>query len=127
MPTHPPLHRGLRSLALLAFALVPGACLDGPFARANPHDPGAAITLTLVGGRDTLEMVGQQALFQLVTEPVTTGYTAAWSSSTTSLLIPLGFGRFEVVALPGFVATVEITATLGTRSVTRNLVILPAS
>ncbi|MCE9601126.1 MAG: hypothetical protein K8S21_02795 [Gemmatimonadetes bacterium] len=127
MSTRHPLGRGLRSLAVAALVLASGACLDGPFARANPHDPGAVIELTLVGGRDTLEMVGQQAFFQLVTEPVTTGYTAAWSSSTTSLLTPLGFGRFEVVALPGSVATVEIKATLGTRSVTRNVVILPAS
>jgi hypothetical protein len=65
-------------------------------------------------------------LFQLATDPVTNGYTAAWSSSTTSRLIPLGSGVFEVVSLPGFASTVEIRATLGGNSATRNVVIIPA-
>lgn len=112
----------------LVFALVltPTACLDGPFAHSNPHDARTSLELTLVGGRDTLSVVGQQALFQLVTAPVTNGYSVSWTSSAEALLLPLGFGRFEVVALPGFPSTVQITATLGTRSVTGNVVILPA-
>jgi hypothetical protein len=126
VPTRRPFDRALRSLTAATATLLLGACLDGPFARVNPNDPAAVLELSLVGGRDTLVQVGQQALFQLVTEPVTAGYSVSWSSSTTSLLIPRGFGRFEVVALPGSVATIEIRATLGTRSVTRDVVILPA-
>jgi hypothetical protein len=65
-------------------------------------------------------------LFQLVTDPVTNGYTGAWSSSTNALLLPRGSGAFEVMSLPGFASTVEIRATLGGNAATRNVVILPA-
>lgn len=117
-----------RLFALLAFviALVPLGCIDGPFARTNPHDGETPLELTIVGGRDTLRVVGEQVLFQLVTDPVTNGYTGAWSSSTNSLLLPRGSGVFEVMALPGFASTVEIRATLGGNSTARNVVILPA-
>jgi len=118
---------GIRPLAALALALFTPACLDGPFVHANPLDARTPLTLTLLGGRDTLGIVGEQALFQLVTDPVTSGFTVSWRSSSTALLAPRGLGRFEVVSLPGFASTVEITATLGTRSVTRTVVILPAS
>lgn len=119
---------GRRSLllAVLAFAIAPLGCLDGPFARTNPHDGASPLELTIVGGRDTLRALGEKVLFQLVTDPVTNGYTAAWSSSTTSRLVPRGSGVFEVVSLPGFASTVEIRATLGGNSATRNVVILPA-
>lgn len=120
--------RRSRLLALLAFllAIAPLGCLDGPFARTNPHDGEIALALTIVGGRDTLRAIGEQVLFQLVTDPVTNGYTAAWSSSTDALLLPRGSGVFEVMSLPGFASTIEIRATLGGYSATRNVVILPA-
>lgn len=117
---------GLLALSAFLLALAPLGCLDGPFARTNPHDGESPLELTIVGGRDTLRAIGEQVLFQLVTDPVTNGYTGAWSSSTNSLLLPRGSGVFEVMSLPGFASTVEIRATLGGNSATRNVVILPA-
>lgn len=123
MFTRMPVGRRLAALAAIVIALT--GCLDGPFAHTNPHDAEAPITLTIVGGADTLRAVGDQALYQLVTAPVTNGYTPAWTT-TTGLITSLGFGRYQVAALPVVATTVEIKATLGGKSATRNIVILPA-
>ncbi len=113
-------------LAALLLALAAPGCLDGPFARVNPHDAESPIQLSIVGGRDTLRVAGEQVLYQLVTDPVTNGYTVNWASSATSRLLPLGLGRFQVVSLPAVATTVEIRAAFGANVATRDIVLLPA-
>ena len=85
-----------------------------------------ALQLRIVGGSDTLRIAGEQVLFQLVTDPVTSGYTVSWSSSQTSRLLPLGLGRFQVISIPAVATTVEISAALGANVATRNIVLVPA-
>ena len=113
-------------IGALLLTLAMPACLDGPFARVNPHDAGTALQLRIVGGSDTLRIAGEQVLFQLVTDPVTSGYTVSWSSSQTSRLLPLGLGRFQVISIPAVATTVEISAALGANVATRNIVLVPA-
>lgn len=119
-----PLRRRLAALALLVLPVA--ACLDGPFAHANPHDGESEITLAVVGGADTLRVVGDAALFQLVTTPVTSGFTVQWESSAPLRLAPIGLGRFVLVSHPPTVTTVQVTARMGANSATRDVVLLPA-
>lgn len=116
-----------RRLMAIALLLIPvAACLDGPFAHANPHDGESDVTLTIAGGADTLRGVGNAALFQLVTIPATSGFTPRWESSAPSQLVSLGLGRFVLVTNPPGVTTVQVTARLGANSASRNVVLLPA-
>lgn len=87
---------------LLTAALVltaAGACVDGPFAHANPNDPDAEIVLSIAGGLDTLTSLESAVLFQLVTTPVTDAGSVSWASSAPSLLAPNGLGRFVVLSV----------------------------
>ena len=120
-----------RSLALLLLAIAGASlgatgCLDGPLARVNPLDPGAEVSLSILGGADTLRTEGQLVLFQLVTDPVTVGRQPLWISSDTLHLASLGHGQFVVSALPVAPVSVEARAWLGTRFAVRDVVILPA-
>lgn len=119
-----PLRRRLLALAILLLPVA--ACLDGPFEHANPLDGESDITLAVVGGADTLRVIGDAALFQLVTTPVITGFTVQWESSAPLALAPIGFGRYVLVANPPTPTTVVVTARLGANFATRNVVLLPA-
>lgn len=127
-------HRHSRELtraalgALGAALLLPlGGCLDGPFARVNPHDAAADITLSIVGGVDTARVVGETVFYRLLTDPVTSGVTVVWRTDTPARLLPVGEGRFVVLSLPLAPATAEITAIIGGNSATRTLVLMPAT
>ncbi len=113
---------------LLTAALVltaAGACVDGPFAHANPNDPDAEIVLSIAGGLDTLTSLESAVLFQLVTTPVTDAGSVSWASSAPSLLAPNGLGRFVVLFRPSQPTTVTVTARLGAHTAERNVVVLP--
>lgn len=116
-----------RRLMAIALLLIPvAACLDGPFAHANPHDGESEITLTIAGGADTLRVVGDAALFQLVTTPATSGFTPQWVSSAPLQLASIGLGRYVLVTNPPAATTVQVIARFGANSASRNVVLLPA-
>ena len=108
-------------LSLAAF----GACIEGPFERANPHDPDSPFTMTIAGGVDTMRVVGATALFQLVTDPVTVGYTPLWTSLAPNHLESLGLGRFQVKVMPAAPLSVTIRARLGGNVADRVVVLAP--
>ncbi len=116
----------LSLFAALAACAATIGCLDGPFAHVNPHDAETPITLTIVGGADTLRVASEQVLYQVTTDPVSNGFTAAWTSSAPAHLVSLGLGRFQVGTLPGVPTTVQIRARMGSNEATRDIVILPA-
>jgi hypothetical protein len=119
--------RVLVPLALLIAApAIAVGCLDGPLARLNPHDEGMQVTLHLIGGADTARAEGEVLVFQLVTDPVLTGYAITWTSSAPTLLTSVGSGVFEVGPLRATQATVAVDASVGSRTVTRQVVILAA-
>lgn len=112
---------------LLMLLVVPLAgCIDGPFAHVNPHDPATPISLRILGGADTVRVVGDFVLFQAVTDPVTTGVTVFWGSSEPNRLNSLGSGLFQVVTLPVTPVTVQVRAALGGATASRNVVVMPA-
>jgi hypothetical protein len=124
---HRPASAGrLSLLTALAACVAAIGCLDGPFAHVNPHDAETPITLTIVGGADTLRVASEQVLYQVSTDPVTNGFTAAWTSSAPVRLTSLGLGRFQVGTLPNVPTTVQIRAQMGPKDATRDIVILPA-
>lgn len=128
MRRHSTVRLRVRSRAIgIVLCLSLGACLDGPFARVNPHDAGTDIALSIVGGVDTARVVGETLLFQLATEPVTTGVTVVWRSDAPSRLLPTGYGQFVVMSLPLAPATVRISAIIGGNSATRDIVLMPTS
>lgn len=114
-----------RLLTAALLLTTAGACVDGPFAHANPNDPDAEIALSIAGGRDTLTSVDGAVLFQLVTTPVTDGGSVAWASSLPILLASNGLGRFVVASRPSQPTTVTVTARLGAHTAERNVVVLP--
>ena len=115
--------RGLLAASLLLTAA--GACVDGPFAHANPNDPDAEIVLSIAGGLDTLTSVDGAVLFQLVTTPATDAGSVSWASSVPTLLASNGLGRFVVVFRPSQPTTVAVTGRLGAHTAERNVVVLP--
>lgn len=116
-----------RAAAVLALVVGPlAACVAGPFERANPNDAEFEITLTIVGGADTLRGgVGTGVLFQLVTDPVTNGAAVGWSASAPALLSSQGHGQFTVESLPASPTSVIVTAQLGAHAASRAVVIMP--
>lgn len=117
--------RRRRMLALLVMLPLAG-CIDGPFAHVNPHDPATALSLRILGGADTVRVVGDFVLFQAVTDPVTNGVTVFWGSSEPNRLNSLGSGLFQVVTLPVTPVTVQVRATLGGATASRDVVVMPA-
>jgi hypothetical protein len=118
--------RSLRPLTLAFLGLLPLGCVDGPFARVNPHDPGTAITVQVLGGADTIRVVGEVVLFQAVTAPATSGYTVIWSSSSPGRLRSQGSGRFVTLDIPVSPVSVQVSAQLGPHIGTRTVVLAPA-
>ena len=117
-----------RALALGAavVGLLTG-CLDGPFAHANPFDPDNPMTLSIEGGVDTISVAGEVVQFHLVSDPLYDSPSPYWSSSTASLLVPLGYGRFVVPTLPIETTQVLVHAALGNNGTSRSITILGAA
>lgn len=118
--------RHLRTLVVAGALAALGGCIDGPFAHVNPHDNATPLTLSILGGADTLRVSGDFVLFQAVTDPVTAGATVFWESSAPSLLSSFGDGLFLVGVLPTTPTTVAVRARLGAANASRSVVILPA-
>lgn len=117
--------RATTALAAVLSFVAFGACIEGPFERANPHDPDSPFTMTIVGGVDTMRVIGATALFQLVTDPVTVGYTPLWTSLAPNHLESLGYGRYQVKAIPPAPLSVTIRARLGGNVADRVVVLTP--
>lgn len=122
VPSHP-----LRSIALLAGLAALGACLDGPFAHANPHDPDSPIRLTIEGGLDTVTVAGEFLQFRLVTDPLLEDVRPQWSSSAPWFIAPYVKGSFFVSALPLEPTDVTVSAYIGAKVATRTITLLPAA
>lgn len=116
---------GRRPWILGLAVLSLGACLEGPFEHANPYDAEMEIALTIVGGADTVRSIGSPVLFQLATEPATSGVHVDWSSSAPFLLVSQGEGQFAAAALPATPSTVNVTARLGAHTASRAVVLMP--
>lgn len=119
---------GCRALALGAavVGLLTG-CLDGPFAHANPFDPDNPMTLSIEGGQDTIAVAGEVVQFHLVTDPPYDSPSPYWSSSSASLLVPLGYGRFVVPTLPIETTQELVHAVIGNNGTSRSITILGAA
>lgn len=110
--------------ALMLLLLLSVGCVEAPFERTNPYDPKAPITMRLVGGVDTATVAGQTLLYQLVTDPVLSGYEPVWETDTPARVRSEGFGRFVVITLSIVTpTTVMVRAKFGSRVVERPLVI----
>jgi hypothetical protein len=119
--------RGFRRASrVVASLLLVGGCIAGPFERANPHDADAPIEMTIVGGADTLRVVGVTVLFQLVTDPITSGYTPVWTSTAPAWLQSLDLGRYRVMGIPPAPISVVIHARIGGNTAARVIVLAPA-
>ncbi len=116
-----------RTLALvLVTAVIVASCYDGPFAHANPNDPGARYTMRLESDRDTVSPANPAVQYTLVTEPAMPGYAPIWSVSIDTMIVHLENGRFTLNEPPEVFQTVQVTARFMSRSVTTSLVMAPA-
>lgn len=111
----------------LMVAFAAAACVDAPFEHTNPFDAKMPLTMTLIGGADTVATAGTTLLYQVVTDPVVVGYVPVWSSSDVNKVNSLGYGRFVVIALPTTTPTaLFIRARFGDEFAERQLILLPA-
>lgn len=108
----------------VAAALATG-CLDGPFARQNPNDPGATVALRLVASQDTVRPTQPQLIIQVVSDPPVAGYTPLWSVSPEGSLQHQGDGVFVLGSVPSSPAPSTITASFQTRSLTITVIRAP--
>ena len=111
--------------ALVAGLAATAGCIEGPFERANPNDAQADLTMTIVGGLDTVRTPASTVFFQLVTDPPMTGYTTIWTSSNPGYLATVGDGRFWVPVLPTSPEQVFVTARIGGNATSRLVVVMP--
>lgn len=116
---HPRIHTAL------VIAVVAAACGDGPFARVNPFDPGANLTIEVVALRDTAFRVGEVAVFQLVTNPPKQILLQLWGTDRPDLLTLQGNGFFRVDALPATPVHTRVFVQLGLRADTASVVVMP--
>lgn len=95
--------------ALLCLAL---GCVDGPFERRNPFDPETVVTARLVVLTDTVSVVGEIAVVQLITDPEVDleVHPPLWRSARSGTLESLGGGLFRLVAVPEQPTPVTVTA-----------------
>ena len=122
MPRTRTRHPIVHAVLLLAIAAV--ACVDGPFARQSPVDPGSDFELNVVGVRDTVTAVGDWALFYLQSNWQVQDPTAEWSSSHPQYVIASGAGAFRLQTLPATTTVVTVSVAVYERVVTAPLVIL---
>lgn len=120
------LPRAARLGAILLGLAFPTACVDGPFAHANPFDPDNPMSLVIEGGADTVSVAGDYLQFRLVTAPALHGVLPQWGSSAPWLLSPIVKGVYYVRGLP-LVEPVDvtITASIGANVATRTITLLP--
>jgi hypothetical protein len=117
------LRRAGRFARLVAVLTLVG-CTTTPFERTNPYDPSTPLMLHLLSLRDSVFQIGDEALFQLVTEPAFVLGSQTWSNDRPDLLASLGEGRFRVVALPPVNTTVAVIVYLGLRADTASIVVV---
>jgi hypothetical protein len=99
---------GWRTVAALAPLLLTG-CVDGPFERANPHDPEAEFSIQLIATRDTVTLAEPDVAILVVTTPNIGGHLALITSDYDKL-VNFGDGVFRLVMASPVVAPITITA-----------------
>jgi hypothetical protein len=80
----------LRRLALTIVAVA--AC--GEYAHTNPYEPGANVTISVLGP-DTITALAKLAQFTYSATPPLPGANPAWESDAPSVLQPAGEGFFR--------------------------------
>lgn len=103
------------------------ACVDGPFARANPHDPTLDIEMWIESVRgNTITGQGTLAAFRLHSDPAFPGYPARWTVVPVGVLVPVGSdGIFRVDVRDGQPATVTVRAYWGNRVASLSVDVVP--
>jgi anti-sigma-K factor RskA len=117
--------RGWRIGAAVAAVALATGCLDGPFARQNPNDPGASVALRLVASQDTVRPSRPYVVIQVVSDPPSAGYTPLWNVAPEGSLQYLGDGVFALGATPSVPTPTTITAAFQTRSLTITVIRAP--
>ena len=101
-------------------ALLLAAASCGEYQPTNPYDMRFANTLTLEGP-DTTQSVGQVVSFTVDAVPAWPDAKAVWASSNPAALQALGGGRFQVMSATHDDEFATVTATLGTKMVSRSI------
>lgn len=115
-------------LRVLTVVIVVGAlagCVDGPFARANPHDPKAEVEMRLEASVDTLFGVGAIAEFVLVSTPAYPQYDIQWLHTHAAFLEHLGNGVYRVRTAPAAPIVVTVIAGWELRRASTTVVVAP--
>lgn len=112
-----------RRAAVALVVLAGAACDEGPFARANAYDPQSDVAFELRATRDTLSVVGDRVLFQLISDPPQDIPARLWGTDRPDLLLHLGNGYYELRALPPSPAQVRVFITIGVRADTASVVV----
>lgn len=102
----------MRPLGFVALLCLAPGCVDGPFERNNPFDPETAVTARLVVLTDTVSVLGEIAVVQLVTDPEVdlTLHPPLWRSGRSATLESLGGGLFQLVDVPAEPTRITVTA-----------------
>lgn len=98
---------GLRVLPILL--VTAGACLDGPFARVNQHDPKNRVEYRLESPVDTVRGLGTIVEFMLETTPAVALTNLHWGSSRPQEFESLGNGVYRLRAIPSGPEPVTVT------------------
>lgn len=103
---------GRARVLVAAAALAAFGCVDGPYARTNPYDPSTVVRAELIVVTDTVSVVGEVAIVQLVTEPTLDleKYPPQWVSGQSAVLQSLGDGRYRLISVPATPTPVTVSA-----------------
>ena len=110
--------------ALLGVVAMTG-CLDGPFARLNPNDPGAEAVFSLVASRDTLRPGQTVVVVRVVSDPPTVGYAPVWTVEPEGSLAHAGDGVFLMGVAPLAPEASTIRATFTGRELSITIIRAP--
>ncbi len=100
------LRRASLAVAFVAIAAATG-CDLGPFARVNPSDPDASITITIVASRDTVTIANPYIAFQAVVEPATSPVFPTWESNFAGF-VHQGDGVFRLTSPQASVVPIDV-------------------
>ncbi len=122
--------RILRRVPLACFVLgVLGAfgCVESSFARRNPFDRGADLTVRIIATRDTVSATEPVVLLQMVSDPPVVGYEVLWGSAKPSVLAHEGNGVFRLLVVPTVRDSVVVFGWyLGGADATRTIFVEPS-
>lgn len=88
----------LVSIVLVVLGVL--GCVESSFARRNPFDPDADLTVRIVATRDTVSPREPVVLLQMVSDPPVVGYEVFWGSTRRTVLAHEGNGVFRLLVTP---------------------------